>query len=69
MLTLIQAQERAIAHVNNGPEGRRRIRKAGARTRLQAYLVRIGVTDEAQRAAIVRDAIQMADLEHACHDD
>jgi hypothetical protein len=67
-MTLIQAQERLIAHVNRGNDGHRRRRKKGAARKLLAYLASIGIRDVKAQSDIVRDAIQMADLEHACQE-
>jgi hypothetical protein len=61
-MTLIQAQQRLIDRVNHcHPDHRRRVIN-GAASELRAYLTRIGVPME-QHRAIVRDAIDMVNLE------
>ena len=62
MLTLIQAQQRLIDRVNHCHPGHRRRVIKGAASELRAYLTRIGVASE-QHNQIVRDAIDMANLE------
>lgn len=66
-MTLIQAQKRLIARVNACHPGHRRRVIRGAAGELRRYLERIG-TPEDQRGAIVRDAIDMANLEANCDD-
>lgn len=64
-MTLIQAQEKLIARVNASHPGHRRRVIRGAGAELRKYLARIGVPSE-QQGAIVRDAIDMANLEYVC---
>lgn len=61
-MTLIQAQQRLIQRINNCHPGHQaRVRRSACRE-LTAYLERTG-TPKDQRAAIVRDALDMAKLE------
>lgn len=62
MKTLIQAQEQLIYRVNHCHPGHRRRVIKGAASELRAYLTRIGVAQD-QHHSIVRDAIDMANLE------
>lgn len=61
-MSLIQAQEKLIQRVNACHPGHRRRVIAGAGAELRRYLSRIGVPAD-QHRAIVRDAIDMANLE------
>lgn len=63
-MSLIQAQEKLISRVNRCHPGHRRRVIRGAAAELRRYLSRIGAPAD-QQAAIVRDAIDMANLERA----
>lgn len=63
-MTLIQAQDKLISRVNVCHPGHRRRVIRGAAAELRRYLTRIGTPVE-QQAAVVRDAIDMANLELA----
>lgn len=66
-MSLVQAQQRLIDRLNRCHPGHRaRVKRAACRE-LRAYLARIG-TPEDQRAAIVRDALDMAELESKAED-
>lgn len=63
-MSLIQAQDKLIARANACHVGHRRRVIRGAAAELRRYLTRIGTpVDQQQR--IVRDAIDMANLELA----
>lgn len=64
MPSLIQAQERLIARVNYCHPGHRARVQRSAVKELRRYLARIGVP-AAQHLAVVRDAVDMAELEAA----
>lgn len=67
-MNLIQAQQRLIQRVNNCHPGHQaRVRRSACRE-LHTYLERNGTPKE-QRAAIVRDALDMAELEAVADDD
>lgn len=68
-MSLTQAQQTLISRANRGHDGHRRRRIAGAAKELRRYLERIGVEDKHQVHLIVRDAIDMANLERACVED
>jgi hypothetical protein len=66
-MTLIQAQQRLIDRVTRCHPGHRARVKRSACRELRDYLARAG-TPDSQRAAIVRDALDMAKLESKAED-
>ena len=67
MTTLIQAQAKLIARANGCHPGHRRRVIRSAASELRRYLARIGTPAE-QQQRIVRDAIDMANLEFNAED-